>query len=320
MRWTYIDNIFYDKSRGEVYLHTPDEDFIYSVNKAPIGKGGMGIVVQGNSLRDNRMVAIKRVHDQFANIPEIRNRARVEAGMKFRHENLVEMLGMVESVSGRGPLFIISNFINGVNINKFVKENFSKLDTIERERKIVNLLLPVISALIYIHSYDIKHLDIKPSNIMVENGRNVRLMDLGISIPNAYDRYKPTRSSSSSGNGLMGTPKYASPEQFGISGFGEIGHRSDIYGFSVTLYELLTGNNPFTSQNLLEAIEKHSHLILPPSPLITPKLLEVLRKGAHPVQEKRFGSAKDFGEALRNVMTTADEPNGFKKILSKFGF
>lgn len=317
MGWQFSDNICYDSRTGLVYLHTLTEDYVYSTRRPIIGSGGMGVVILGNSMRDRRVVAIKRVHDRYANIPEIRNRARMEACMRFRHENLVEMQGIVESVTGKGAVFIISNYINGLNIDSFVNQNFTNLPHINREKHIVTLMLPIINALIYIHHYNITHLDIKPSNIMVENGRNVRLMDLGISLPkNMIAQIINSNGDGHNGSTLMGTPKYAAPEQFGLPGLGEIGPKSDLYGYAVTLYELISGENPFESESLAEAIEKHRELVLPPSKFISEPVYEVLKKAAHPEQNRRYEGARELGAALNEAINPVPKKNWFNKLFS----
>ena len=121
---------------------------------------------------------------------------------------------------------------------------------------------------------------------MVENGNNVRLMDLGIANTAAY------QSSSSS---MMGTPKYAAPEQFGQMGSREsIDNRTDIYEFAVTIYELLCNENPFQSQTFNELIEKHKTLQLPYNNKIPKPIMDVLRKAAHPDKKMRYSNIVDF--------------------------
>lgn len=300
MTWHYPDNVYYESRNGCVYLHTPDEDFFYVYNNPPIGKGGMGKVVQGKSLTTGRLVAIKEVHPCFADIPEIRQRAKNEAGLKFRHENLVEMLGFVERKDHRGPIYIISNFVIGQNIDKFII-NFDGFPKLERERRIVDLMTSVLDALDYIHGKGICHLDIKPSNIMIENGRNVRLLDLGISMPHEMQAMldRQRRLQPGSAPDFMGTPKYAAPEQFGLTSYGKISSRSDIYGFAVTLYELLAGFNPFSSaMKITDAMEMHKSLRLPKAEMISSSVYEVLVKAASPYQTQRYQSAGELAEAL----------------------
>lgn len=319
--WPYNDNMWYDDSTDRVILHTPDEDFYYFSRQEPMGVGGMGYVLRGWSLKDHRAVAIKRVHNKYSNIPEIRERARNEAKLAFRHPNLVEMLGMVESKTGKGPIFIISNMVNGVNMDTFVSTHLSGTENYDREKRIVNLMLPVLEALKYIHSYNIYHLDIKPSNIMVEMGRNVRLMDLGIALPKSVTStfYGSNAGDDHASSSLMGTPRYAAPEQFGLSGFGEISSKSDIYEFGITLYELITGFNPFKGISLGESMELHKKLILPQHEKISQELLQIIRVATHPRQDQRQTNVEELLTELKEYISIKPSEGKFKVLLRKIG-
>lgn len=321
MPQTVSDNIQYDPRTGDVMLYCTGEWFIYNVNDAPMGRGGMGDVLRGYSMRDRRMVAIKRVHDRYADIPEIRRRARLEAGLAFRHPNMVEMIGCCESFSGVGPMYIISNFVRGTNVDRFIADNLGGLEKKQRESRIVSLVIPVLNALEYIHRQNIVHLDIKPSNIMVENGRNVRLMDLGIALTSQPVATGMDMSGDASGSGLMGTPKYAAPEQFVSDGYSQIDARTDIYEFGVTLYELISGVNPFISNSLSEAIEKHRNYILPPAAAITAPMLEVLRRAANPDRARRYANVAELRTALQNAMLQPESKVGIVgRLKKKLGF
>lgn len=323
MPWTFDDNMYYDSRSGKVYLHTPEEDFFYLLKESPIGVGGMGYVLKGYSLRNGSLVAIKRVHDKYSSLPDVRNRARSEARLAFRHNNLIEMKGIVESKTGKGPIFIISNFINGVTINKFIETHFHSFKGEEYERRIINMMLPILDALKYIHYYNISHLDIKPSNIMVENGRNVRLMDLGIALPKNIMNLKSFISGSGeslSGTGLMGTPKYAAPEQFGLPGYGEISCRSDIYEFGVTLYELLTGHNPYEAINLKESMSKHQEVILPQDKAVSSKVLKILRKATSFYPKDRYENVDLMKDELLEVINLKSQKGGLRGFIHKIGF
>ncbi|MCH5230521.1 MAG: serine/threonine protein kinase [Muribaculaceae bacterium] len=323
-RWPFRDNMHYEAVSDRVLLHTPDEDFFYISRHAPVATGGMGCLLRGWSLKDNRQVAIKRIHDKYANIPEIRNRARAEAKLVFRHQNLIEMLGMVESKTGKGPIFIISNYVVGSNIDSFIRTNLStsNFKEIEREQKIVTMILPVVEALRYIHAYNIFHLDIKPSNIMVENGRNVRLMDLGIAMTHniSAELAKEQHDGGGTGTNLMGTPRYAAPEQFGLPNFGEVSNKSDIYELGITLYELLTEDNPFNGLSLADSMQKHKELVLPKHELVSPHLMEILRRASSPHQNNRYQNVEELIEDLNKFLTNRANENWRKKFLKKFGF
>ena len=195
-------NVIY---RGnEVDLKIGDEWFGYDLGASPLGEGAMGTVYLGQSFLTGQKVAIKRVHDKYANIPSIRKRAKLEASLEFRHPNLVEMIGYCEEQPNRGPIFIVSRLVHGVTLEQYVKVSLNSCPKEIRVQKICEFIYRVLDALDFIHSRNVIHMDIKPSNIMLENGSNVRLMDLGIAF--AGDDMDITSA------GLVGTPKYAAPE------------------------------------------------------------------------------------------------------------
>lgn len=276
-----------------VYLYSGGVWYYYDERNAPLGAGAMGTVYMGRSQNGNVRVAIKRVKDQYANVPGIRQRAKLEGSLMFAHPNLVEMLGCCEEFPNRGPIFIISKFVNGVNIDEFVRQLFSNTAS-NRLQRVCNVFFPVLDALSYLHASGICHLDIKPSNIMVQNGNNVRLMDLGIAQTD-----KPFDS-----GGTMGTPQYAAPEQFSNStnGSNELKPYTDIYQAGVTLYELLTDTNPFDATSLKECVKKHRDVVLPESPKITTPVLKVLRKATSHNFSDRYERVEDFKMALKAAL------------------
>ena len=270
--------------------------FYYDANSAPLGSGAMGIVYLGYSCDDGMPVAIKMVKPEYAEIPSIRKRAHTEAAMMYRHHNLVEMLGCCEAHPSKGHIYIISKFVYGINIDKFIDNNLKSLPVEMRWRKVCNMIFPVMDALEYIHSYGVVHLDIKPSNIMVENGNNVRLMDLGISNTAEALMHDAAK-------GFIGTPKYAAPEQFGGQSSSDIvNHITDIYCLGITIYELLTGRNPFKANRLREGVEFRQKRTLPYQPGIPNAVIDVLRKATAFEQGARFRSVSEFKKALQDAM------------------
>ena len=261
--------------------------YIYDERTPLLGEGAMGVVYKGYELNSRKVVAIKRVKDRFANVPEIRRRAHLEASLMFSHPNLVEMLGCCDTSSHEGPIFIVSGFIEGENIDKFIDRELKTLPNVEH--RICNMFLSVLDALSYIHQKGIIHMDIKPSNIMIEKGRNIRLMDLGIADISHH----------AVAIGMMGTPKYAAPEQFANSGEQpKLGPSTDIYEAGVTLYELITKKNPFIASTIEEAKKLHQTVVLQETPAISPQLLSVLRKATAIDPHKRYQSAADMKLAL----------------------
>lgn len=274
------------RQNGVIHLLVDDTWYEYDEHAAPVGSGAMGVVYLGRQSGTNARVAIKMVRVQYANIPSIRQRARQEASLKFMHRNLIEMLGYCEWQKGSGPIWIISRYVQGITIDNYLA-NLTK--TQQGYKRVCQVMIPVFDALHYLHtgSNQILHLDIKPSNIMVENGNNVRLMDLGIASSEAVTAI----------GGMLGTPNYAAPEQFDVN-YGTVGVQTDIYQLAVTLYELITGTNPFDAPSIEEVKERHRTLMLPPHRNMPAEVLAVLQRGAHPNPSNRYQSVAAFRAAL----------------------
>ena len=289
-----------------VYLNVSGNWCVYDQSKEPLGSGAMGTVYYGFMSGTKIPVAIKKVKDIYSNDINIRNRARQEAALMFRHRNLVEMLGLCEWEYNRGPMFIVSKYVHGETFDKFVQTKLGTMPFMKRIRTICSMVMPVFEALHYLHNNNILHMDIKPSNIMVENGNNIRLMDLGIAYTEAYQ--------STNTSNMMGTPKYAAPEQFGRMGTNKsVDNRTDIYELSVTIYELLCGENPFLSHTFEELIEKHKTLLLPYHKSIPKPIMDVLRKAAHPDKKMRYSNIVDFKNEFKKSTEILNNENEHNK-------
>lgn len=282
------------KNDPYIYLYVMGEWYCYNPLELPLGSGAMGDVYKGYRCRNGAMIAVKRVKDFYANNKMIRERARLEASLAFRHPNLVEMIGCCEYAPDNGPIFILSNFVQGEDIDKYVK-GFS--DSPNRVEKICNAICSVLDALDYVHSRGVIHRDIKPSNIMIENGSNVRLMDLGISRMNGGNKF--------SSYGFIGTPQYSAPEQIKReegNTANQINSTTDIYELGITFYELLTGENPMDSDSEAETLARQISKALPSNPAIPKKLMNVIWKATEKEQSKRYQTAFEFKSAINNAL------------------
>ena len=277
-----------------IYLYVMGEWYCYNPQDSLVGSGAMGDVYKGYRCNNGAPVAIKRVKDCYANNRMIRERARQEASLAFRHSNLVEMRGCCEYAPDHGPIFLVSNFVQGENIDDYVK-HFA--NTPNRVEKICTAISSVLDALDYVHSRGVIHRDIKPSNIMVENDSNVRLMDLGISRMNGGNKF--------SLSGFIGTPQYSAPEQikrdFG-DGQTSINATTDFYALGITLYELLAGKNPMDCDSDAATLEAQLSKPLPADPAIPRKLMQVIWKATEKDQTKRYQTALDFKQAIANAL------------------
>jgi len=158
----------------------------------------------------------------------------------------------------------------------------------------------VTDALDYAHSRGIVHRDIKPANIMILKNGLVKVTDFGIA--------RATASSKTRTGVIKGTPYYMSPEQ--ISGM-KVDGRSDIFSLGVVFYQLLTGELPFTGENLAAIMYQVTTVPHEPPTTHNPRIYKaavaILDKALEKKLEKRYQSAKQMGDHLRLLAHKLDE-------------
>ncbi|HEY4813755.1 MAG TPA: protein kinase [Chthoniobacterales bacterium] len=238
----------FSELRFEHYQVLSDEDG----NPWELGRGGMGVTYKAIDTRLRCPVALKVISTQFIDSEAARRRftreARAAAGL--RHANAATVFHLGES---GGSYFYAMEFVDGETLESLIRRG-GRLG-IELALEIVT---QVAAGLTAIHKQHLVHRDIKPSNIMLswEEGRleNVKIIDLGL----AKGVTEDTLSLSIAGS-FVGTPAYASPEQF--AGFGT-DIRSDLYSLGVTLWEMLSGKPPFNG-SVVELMDQHQDAELP---------------------------------------------------------
>ena len=277
-----------------IYLKVMGEWYCYNPDNSHIGGGAMGDVYKGFRCKTGEPIAIKKVKSAYSGNKMIRERARQEASLSFRHPNLVEMVGYCEYAPDYGPVFILSHFVQGENIDKYVHQMDNDPLRVE---KICHAIQSVLDALDYAHSRGVIHRDIKPSNIMVENNSNVRLMDLGIARMNGGNKF--------SSYGFIGTPEYSAPEQIlrEENAQARINATTDIYALGITFYELLTGKNPMSCTTEVDTLTRQIKEPLPNDSKIPFKLMKVIWKATNKDQDKRYQTASDFKKAIQDALT-----------------
>lgn len=281
-----------------IYLFVMGEWYCYNPADEPLGSGAMGTVYLGYRCKNGEKIAVKRVKDCYANNKMIRERAKQEASLAFRHRNLVEMIGYCEYAPEDGPIFILSKFVSGMQIDEYAKKYLE--DSADRVEKICNIIYPILEALEYAHSRGVVHRDIKPSNIMIENESNIRLMDLGIARMNGGNKF--------SAFGFIGTPQYSAPEQItrDKNSAIQINASTDIYELGITFYELLTGENPFDTPTETETLTKQMKEALPYNNKIPRRLMQVIWKATEKEQSKRYQTAMEFMSAIKQAMQSPE--------------
>lgn len=208
--------------------------------ESTLGHGAMGVVYKAYDTSIDRMVALKTIRsdllvgdEEFHWLERFQREARAAA--RCLHPNIVTIFEYGED--GGNP-FICMEYVQGHQLQDYMAER-AEIDVQAR----VKIVEKVLKALGYAHAQGIVHRDIKPSNIMLLDDGQVKVTDFGIA---RLDSITMTAHGS-----MVGTPSYMSPEQF-IGG--DIDRRSDIFSTGVILYELLTGQKPFSGKSITEVM------------------------------------------------------------------
>lgn len=278
-----------DGSRRYYYLQTRGQWYVLDNQSTPVGMGAVGVVFKGYNYYTKEPVAIKMVRPEYASIPAIRERAKYEAQLTFLHPNVVRMLGVCEFDNKTGPIYLVSEFVNGFNFDIYCRKSFGVVKTNLRVSQILKQSVKILNALDYIHRAGVIHRDVKPSNIMIGSDNEPKLMDLGIA--------GCVNSKFLSQNSFIGTALYAAPELINNS---VVDHRTDIYAMGVTLFEVLAGYNPFAAETEEQVLENHMLHNLPEDVNIPKKILTVLRRATSKNKADRFDSAHEFAEEIIN--------------------
>jgi len=257
-----------------------------------LGQGGMAEVFKAYQPALDRYVAIKILHSMVAMDEQFLARFQHEARAvaKLRHGNIVQVydFGSEDNV-----YYMVMEFIDGQTLKARLRElkDAGQTMSLDETRRIIQA---VASALDYAHKRGMVHRDVKPANILLTSEGEAVLSDFGIARMVEGTRFTMT--------GVVGTPDYMSPEQ----GQGlEIDHRSDIYSLGVVLYEMLTGQTPFTADTPLAVIFKHVQDPLPLPRAINPDIPEaverVILKALAKRPEDRFQSTEQMAKALADA-------------------
>lgn len=257
-----------------------------------LGHGGMADVHLGMDARLGRRVAVKLLKPSLANDPAFRTRFRREAhdAAKMAHPTIVRIFDAgEESVideAGHETLipFIIMEYVDGRLLKDIVAEGPIAPNEAAR------IVSQVLTALEYSHRAGVVHRDIKPGNIMVTKSGQVKVMDFGIA--RAVSDSAATIAESSA---IVGTAQYFSPEQARGEG---VDARSDLYSTGVVLFELLTGQPPFTGENPVAVAYQHVNSEpVPPSTMVaavSPALDAVVLRSLSKDRFDRYQSAAEF--------------------------
>lgn len=212
----------------------------------PVGSGGMAEVFLAHDNLLDRNVAVKMLRDQFLADKELLEQFRREAKSAARliHPYIINIYDVVSE----GDIqYIIMEYVDGVTLKEYLKEHKLPLNAV------LEIAVRLADALQHAHSRNIIHCDIKPQNILIDKYLNPKITDFGIAkmISNQTTVYTAA---------VMGSVHYISPEQ---AVGGKITESSDVYSLGVVLFEMLTGQVPFTGNTAVSVAMMHAEKPVP---------------------------------------------------------
>ncbi|GAA3309625.1 Stk1 family PASTA domain-containing Ser/Thr kinase [Nonomuraea dietziae] len=212
-----------------------------------VGRGGMAEVYRARDIRLDRIVAIKTLRADLARDHTFQARFRREAqsAASLNHPAVVAVYDTGEDTSEGAPVpYIVMEYVDGRTLRDLLRADRRLLP-----ERAVELVDGILRALDYSHRGGIVHRDIKPANVMITRNGDVKVMDFGIARAMADSAATMTQTAQ-----VIGTAQYLSPEQ----ARGErVDARSDIYSTGCVLYELLTGQPPFTGDSPVAIAYQH---------------------------------------------------------------
>ena len=266
-------NELYEKYVGRVF------DNRYRIEKV-IGIGGMAIVFKATDMLMRRTVAVKILKDEISadeqSVKRFINESKAVAMLS--HPNIVN----IYDVSVRDNIkYIVMEFVEGITLKNYMKHR-----EVLNLREIVSYTTQILKALDHAHKKGIVHRDIKPQNIMLLKNGIIKVMDFGIAkLPNAETVTMTDKA--------IGTVYYISPEQ--VAGK-NVDARSDLYSLGSMMYEMATGDMPFTAESPVSVALKHvNDAPVPPreiNAMIPMGLEQIILRAMEKEPDERYQSAE----------------------------
>jgi eukaryotic-like serine/threonine-protein kinase len=213
-----------------------------------IGRGGMGVVYRVEHLRMGKVAAMKVLHRDLAEDPDVVERFEREAAAisKLHHPHTVQVF---DFGTANGALYLIMEYVRGVDLARMLER-----DGPLPWSRAAPLLAQVCSALQEAHELGIVHRDLKPENVLITRtagGRDyAKVLDFGL----AKLEQRQAPSTMTDKQQIVGTPYFMSPEQ--IRG-DDVDTRSDIYSFGALMFEVLTAQHLFDGSTAVGVLTKH---------------------------------------------------------------
>ena len=264
-----------------------------------VGSGGMSSVYRAHDRVLDRTVALKVLHQRLAEdddyVERFRREARMVAGLL--HQNIVTVIDRGED---RGCPFIVFEFVAGENLKQLIaREGPLPVD------RAVELATQIARGLAFAHSNGYVHRDVKPQNVLLNGNGEAKVTDFGIA------RSLDVKHGVTQTGTVLGTSDYIAPEQAQGQ---RVDEHTDVYSLGIVLYELLTGELPFSGDNFVAVAMQHINE-MPPRVSekrqdIPPRLDAAVARALAKRPEDRFPTMADFGRELEACLAEFESPAG----------
>ena len=280
-----------------------------------LGEGGTGVVYDAIRREDGKPVALKVMHAELAGDEQVRGRFRREAAIleRLSGPHICPILDHGEvpgDKTGRALVYLAMERLEGPTLERVMEEE--RLLPVDRA---LDLVLDVLTALRAAHEQGVIHRDLKPANVILEGRSKVVVVDFGMAKIVTGGGTGTTNLTTH--NMVFGTPEYMSPE---LARGEDLDARCDVYAVGVMLYELLTGEKPFTAPTPLGTLTAHltADLVLPSARApgrVTPALESVIVQALARDRDQRYPTAAALAAAVTNARTLAaiSETDAFAK-------
>jgi eukaryotic-like serine/threonine-protein kinase len=254
-----------------------------------LGRGGMGEVWRARDARLKRDVAIKVLPVGLARDPDrvARFGREARAASALNHPNIVSVYDIG---CDNGTYWIASELVRGDTLRRAIEAGPLPAP------KAIEIATQVAAGLAAAHAAGLVHRDLKPDNIMVARGGQVKILDFGLAKQRRLSPNSTIADMTDEGT-VLGTAGYMSPEQ--VRG-DPADHRSDLFSFGVVLYEMLCGKRAFAGHSPVEVMNAILKEELPELPASVPQELDrIVRRCLEKESDRRFQSAADLAFALQ---------------------